>query len=291
MFKGSIVALVTPFKGYEVDESALRKLVDWHISEGTDGIVPVGTTGESPTLNHNEHERVVEIVIDQCNNRVPIIAGTGSNSTAEAINLLKHAENAGADAALVVTPYYNKPTPEGLYAHYEALDSASSGIPIIIYNIPSRSVIDIDVDLMGRLSQLDSIVGVKDATSDISRIKQHKELCKNDFIQLSGEDETIYDYMINGGQGCISVTANILPKICSDMHKAFSNNDLIEAKKLNEILMPLHKALFVETSPSPVKYILSKMDLIDYEIRLPLVEIRKETKDILDKIINDLEIG
>ncbi len=291
MFKGSIVALVTPFKGNEIDESALRKLVDWHISEGTDGIVPVGTTGESPTLNHDEHERVVEIVIDQCNKRVPIIAGTGSNSTAEAINLLKHAENAGADAALVVTPYYNKPTPEGLYAHYEALDSVSSGIPIIIYNIPSRSVIDIDVDLMGRLSQLDSIVGVKDATSDISRIKQHKELCKNDFIQLSGEDETIYDYMINGGQGCISVTANILPKICSDMHKAFSNNDLIEAKKLNEILMPLHKALFVETSPSPVKYILSKMDLIDYEIRLPLVEIRKETKDILDKIINDLEIG
>ena len=291
MFKGSIVALVTPFKGNEIDESALRKLVDWHISEGTDGIVPVGTTGESPTLNHDEHERVVEIVIDQCNKRVPIIAGTGSNSTAEAINLLKHAENAGADAALVVTPYYNKPTPEGLYAPYEALDSASSGIPIIIYNIPSRSVIDIDVDLMGRLSQLDSIVGVKDATSDISRIKQHKELCKNDFIQLSGEDETIYDYMINGGQGCISVTANILPKICSDMHKAFSNNDLIEAKKLNEILMPLHKALFVETSPSPVKYILSKMDLIDYEIRLPLVEIRKETKDILDKIINDLEIG
>ena len=291
MFKGSIVALVTPFKGNEIDESALRKLVDWHISEGTDGIVPVGTTGESPTLNHDEHERVVEIVIDQCNKRVPVIAGTGSNSTAEAINLLKHAENAGADAALVVTPYYNKPTPEGLYAHYEALDSASSGIPIIIYNIPSRSVIDIDVDLMGRLSQLDSIVGVKDATSDISRIKQHKELCKNDFIQLSGEDETIYDYMTNGGQGCISVTANILPKICSDMHKAFTNNDLIEAKKLDEILMPLHKALFVETSPSPVKYILSKMDLIDYEIRLPLVEIRKETKDILDKIINDLEIG
>ena len=285
------MALVTPFKGNEIDESALRKLVDWHISEGTDGIVPVGTTGESPTLNHDEHERVVEIVIDQCNKRVPVIAGTGSNSTAEAINLLKHAENAGADAALVVTPYYNKPTPEGLYAHYEALDSASSGIPIIIYNIPSRSVIDIDVDLMGRLSQLDSIVGVKDATSDISRIKQHKELCKNDFIQLSGEDETIYDYMTNGGQGCISVTANILPKICSDMHKAFSNNDLIEAKKLDEILMPLHKALFVETSPSPVKYILSKMDLIDYEIRLPLVEIRKETKDILDKIINDLEIG
>ena len=171
MFYGSIVALVTPFKGNEIDESALRKLVDWHISEGTDGIVPVGTTGESPTLNHDEHERVVEIVIDQCNKRVPIIAGTG----------------------LVVTPYYNKPTPEGLYAHYEALDSASSGIPIIIYNIPSRSVIDIDVDLMGRLSQLDSIVGVKDATSDISRIKQHKEFCKNDFIQLSGEDETIYD--------------------------------------------------------------------------------------------------
>ena len=255
MFKGSIVALVTPFKGNEIDEFALRKLVDWHISEGTDGIVPVGTTGESPTLNHDEHERVVEIVIDQSNKRVPIIAGTGSNSTAEAINLLKHAESAGADAALVVTPYYNKPTPEGLYAHYEALDSASSGIPIIIYNIPSRSVIDINVDLMGRLSHLQSIVGVKDATSDISRIKEHNELCEDGFIQLSGEDETIYEYMINGGQGCISVTANILPKVCSDMHKAFSNNDLEEAKRLNNILMPLHKSLFIETSPSPVKYL------------------------------------
>ena len=253
MFKGSIVALVTPFKGNDIDESSLRKLVDWHISEGTDGIVPVGTTGESPTLNHDEHERVVEIVIDQCNKRVPVIAGTGSNSTAEAINLLKHAENAGADAALVVTPYYNKPTPEGLYAHYEALDRASSGIPVIIYNIPSRSVIDINVDLMGRLSRLQSIVGVKDATSDISRIKKHNELCEDGFIQLSGEDETIYEYMINGGQGCISVTANILPKVCSDMHKAFSNNDLEEAKRLNNILMPLHKALFIETSPSPVK--------------------------------------
>jgi len=290
MFKGSIVALVTPFKGNEIDEFALRNLVDWHISEGTDGIVPVGTTGESPTLNHDEHERVVEIVIDQSNKRVPIIAGTGSNSTAEAINLLKHAESAGADAALVVTPYYNKPTPEGLYAHYEALDSASSSIPIIIYNIPSRSVIDINIDLMGRLSHLQSIVGVKDATSDISRIKQHNELCENGFIQLSGEDETIYEYMINGGQGCISVTANILPKVCSDMHKAFSNNDLEEAKRLNNILMPLHKALFIETSPSPVKYILSKMGLIDYEIRLPLVKITQETKSMLDEIISNLEI-
>ena len=291
MFKGSNVALITPFKDNKLDTEAYIKIIHFHLKNGTNGLVPAGTTGESPTLNHDEHQKVIEICIKESNGKIPVIAGTGSNSTAEAINLLKHAENAGADAALVVTPYYNKPTPEGLYAHYEALDSASSGIPIIIYNIPSRSVIDIDVDLMGRLSQLDSIVGVKDATSDISRIKQHKELCKNDFIQLSGEDETIYDYMINGGQGCISVTANILPKICSDMHKAFSNNDLIEAKKLNEILMPLHKALFVETSPSPVKYILSKMDLIDYEIRLPLVEIRKETKDILDKIINDLEIG
>ena len=290
MFKGSIVALVTPFKGNDIDESSLRKLVDWHISEGTDGIVPVGTTGESPTLNHDEHERVVEIVIDQCNSRVPVIAGTGSNSTAEAINLLKHAENAGADAALVVTPYYNKPTPEGLYAHYEALDRASSGIPVIIYNIPSRSVIDINVDLMGRLSRLQSIVGVKDATSDISRIKKHNELCEDGFIQLSGEDETIYEYMINGGQGCISVTANILPKVCSDMHKAFSNNDLEEAKRLNNILMPLHKALFIETSPSPVKYILSKMNLIDYEVRLPLVKVRQETKSILDEITSNLEI-
>ena len=290
MFKGSIVALITPFKNNKLDEDCYISLIHHHLKNGTSGIVPAGTTGESPTLNHKEHERVIELCVKESKGKIPIIAGTGSNSTAEAINLLKHAESAGADAALVVTPYYNKPTPEGLYAHYEALDSASSGIPIIIYNIPSRSVIDINVDLMGRLSHLQSIVGVKDATSDISRIKEHNELCEDGFIQLSGEDETIYEYMINGGQGCISVTANILPKVCSDMHKAFSNNDLEEAKRLNNILMPLHKSLFIETSPSPVKYILSKMDLIDYEIRLPLVKIRQETKSILDEIISNLEI-
>ena len=184
MFKGSIVALVTPFKGNEIDENALRDLVDWHISNGTDGIVPVGTTGESPTLNHEEHERVIEIVIDQCKKRIPIIAGTGSNSTTEAINLLKHAENAGADAALVVTPYYNKPTPEGLYEHYKALNRSSSGIPIIIYNIPSRSVIDIDISLMSKLSKLENIIGVKDATSDISRIKKYILTLLNQFIQV-----------------------------------------------------------------------------------------------------------
>ena len=290
MFKGSIVALVTPFKGNEIDEDALRDLVDWHIANGTDGIVPVGTTGESPTLNHEEHERVIEIVIDQCKKRIPIIAGTGSNSTTEAINLLKHAENAGADAALVVTPYYNKPTPEGLYEHYSALNRSSSGIPIIIYNIPSRSVIDIDNNLMSKLSKLENIIGVKDATSDISRIKQYKEVCKDGFIQLSGEDETIYDYMINGGHGCISVTANIFPKICSDMHKAFLKNDLEKARELNQKLMPFHKALFFETSPSPVKYVLSKMKLIDYDIRLPLVKIREETQEIIDKLLSETEL-
>ena len=290
MFKGSIVALVTPFKGNEIDEDALRDLVDWHIANGTDGIVPVGTTGESPTLNHEEHERVIEIVIDQCKKRIPIIAGTGSNSTTEAINLLKHAENAGADAALVVTPYYNKPTPEGLYEHYSALDRSSSGIPIIIYNIPSRSVIDIDISLMSKLSKLENIIGVKDATSDISRIKQYKDSCKDGFIQLSGEDETIYDYMINGGHGCISVTANIFPKICSDMHKAFLKNDLEKARELNQKLMPFHKALFFETSPSPVKYVLSKMKLIDYDIRLPLVKIREETQEIIDKLLSETEL-
>jgi len=290
MFKGSIVALVTPFKDDEIDEEALRKLVEWHISEGTNGIVPVGTTGESPTLDHPEHEKVVEIVIDQCNKRIPVIAGTGSNSTKEAINLLKHAEKVGADAALVVTPYYNKPTPEGVFAHYQALDNASSEIPIIVYNIPSRSVIDIQPDLMANISKLDSIIGVKDATSEISRVKKHNDLCANDFLQLSGEDETIYEYMKSGGHGCISVTANIFPNICSEMHQSFSEGDFEGAKKLNDILMPFHKALFIETSPSPVKYVLSRMKLIDYELRLPLVQIRSETRELLDKLINDIEL-
>ena len=290
MFKGSIVALVTPFKNDEIDEEALRKLVEWHISEGTNGIVPVGTTGESPTLDHPEHEKVVEIVIDQCNKRIPVIAGTGSNSTREAINLLKHAEIAGADAALVVTPYYNKPTPEGIFAHYQALDKASSGLPIIVYNIPSRSVIDIQPDLMGEISKIDSVIGVKDATSEISRVKNHNNLCIDGFLQLSGEDETIYEYMKSGGNGCISVTANIFPKICSEMHQSFSVGNFEEAKKLNDILMPFHKALFIETSPSPVKYVLSRMKLIDYELRLPLVQIRKETRELLDKLIKDLEL-
>jgi len=290
MFKGSIVALVTPFKEGKIDEDSLRNLVDWHVSEGTDGIVPVGTTGESPTLDHSEHKKVVEIVIDQCNKRIPIIAGTGSNSTSEAINLLEHAEDAGADAALIVTPYYNKPTPEGIYAHYEALDSASKKLPIIVYNIPSRSVIDIQPDLMGKLSNLESIIGVKDATSEISRISEHNNLCNKEFIQLSGEDETIFDYMRNGGHGCISVTANIVPKICSEMHKLFSSENYEEAKKLNDSLMPLHKAIFIETSPSPVKYILSKMNLINYEIRLPLVKIRNNSKEIIDNVIKDFGI-
>ena len=290
MFKGSIVALVTPFKNDEIDEKALRKLVEWHISEGTNGIVPVGTTGESPTLDHPEHEKVVEIVIDQCNKRIPVIAGTGSNSTREAINLLKHAENAGADAALVVTPYYNKPTPEGIYAHYQALDKASSGLPIIVYNIPSRSVIDIQPHLMGEISKIDSVIGVKDATSEISRVKSHNDLCVDGFLQLSGEDETIYEYMKSGGHGCISVTANIFPKICSEMHQSFLAGNFEEAKKLNDILIPFHKALFIETSPSPVKYVLSRMKLIDYELRLPLVKIRNETRELLDKLINDLEL-
>ena len=289
MFKGSIVALITPFKNNKLDEDSYISLIHHHLKNGTSGIVPAGTTGESPTLSHQEHKRVIELCVQESKGKIPIIAGTGSNSTDEAISLTKYAEKIGANAALVVTPYYNKPTQEGLYQHYKAINDNCS-IPIIIYNIPSRSVIDINVDLMGRLSHLQSIVGVKDATSDISRIKEHNELCEDGFIQLSGEDETIYEYMINGGQGCISVTANILPKVCSDMHKAFSNNDLEEAKRLNNILMPLHKSLFIETSPSPVKYILSKMDLIDYEIRLPLVKIRQETKSILDEIISNLEI-
>ena len=290
MFKGSIVAIVTPFKNGKIDETSLRNLVNWHIDEGTHGIVPVGTTGESPTLDHNEHREVVEIVIDQVNNRVPVIAGAGSNSTSEAISLLMHAESVGADAALIVTPYYNKPTQEGLYEHFKAINKASMGIPIMIYNIPPRSIVDMSVEVMGKLSNLENIIGVKDATSDLSRVEKQKNQCKDGFLQFSGEDITAFEFMKNGGNGCISVTANVLPKLCSDFQNLCLEGNYDEALKIHRKLEPMHNALFIETSPSPVKYVLSKMGLIEDELRLPLVSIRQETKEILDKIISDLDL-
>ena len=290
MFKGSIVAIVTPFKNGKIDETSLRNLVNWHIDEGTHGIVPVGTTGESPTLDHSEHREVVEIVIDQVNNRVPVIAGAGSNSTSEAISLLMHAESVGADAALIVTPYYNKPTQEGLYEHFKAIDKASMGIPIMIYNIPPRSIVDMSVEVMGKLSNLENIIGVKDATSDLSRVEKQKKQCKDGFLQFSGEDITAFEFMKNGGNGCISVTANVLPKLCSDFQNLCIEGNYDEALKIHKKLEPMHNALFIETSPSPVKYVLSKMGRIEDELRLPLVSIRQETKEILDKVISDLDL-
>ena len=290
MFKGSIVAIVTPFKNGKIDETALRNLINWHIDEGTHGIVPVGTTGESPTLDHNEHKEVVEIVIDQVNGRVPVIAGAGSNSTAEAISLLMHAEAVGADAALVVTPYYNKPTQEGLFEHFKAINNASMGIPIMIYNIPPRSVIDMSVEVMAELSNLENIIGVKDATSDLSRVEKQKIQCRDGFLQFSGEDITAFEFMKNGGNGCISVTANVLPKLCSEFQNLCIEGNYDEALKIHKKLEPMHNALFIETSPSPVKYVLSKIGKINDELRLPLVNIRQETREILDKIISDLDL-
>ena len=290
MFKGSIVAIVTPFKNGKIDETSLRNLVNWHIDEGTHGIVPVGTTGESPTLDHSEHREVVEIVIDQVNNRVPVIAGAGSNSTSEAISLLMHAESVGADAALIVTPYYNKPTQEGLYEHFKAINRASMGIPIIIYNIPPRSIVDMSIEVMGKLSNLENIIGVKDATSDLSRVEKQKKQSRDGFLQFSGEDITAFEFMKNGGNGCISVTANVLPKLCSDFQNLCIEGNYDEALKIHKKLEPMHNALFIETSPSPVKYVLSKMGRIEDELRLPLVSIRQETKEILDKVISDLDL-
>ena len=290
MFKGSIVAIVTPFKNGKIDETSLRNLVNWHIAEGTHGIVPVGTTGESPTLDHSEHREVVEIVIDQVNNRVPVIAGAGSNSTSEAISLLMHAESVGADAALIVTPYYNKPTQEGLYEHFKAINRASMGIPIIIYNIPPRSIVDMSIEVMGQLSNLENIIGVKDATSDLSRVEKQKKQSRDGFLQFSGEDITAFEFMKNGGNGCISVTANVLPKLCSDFQNLCIEGNYDEALKIHKKLEPMHNALFIETSPSPVKYVLSKMGRIEDELRLPLVSIRQETKEILDKVISDLDL-
>ena len=281
MFKGSIVALITPFKNNKLDEDCYISLIHYHLKNGTSGLVPAGTTGESPTLNHKEHERVIELCVKESKGRIPVIAGTGSNSTDEAISLTKYAEKIGADAALIVTPYYNKPTQEGLYQHFKAINDNCS-IPIIIYNIPPRSVVDMNVDTMARLFELKNIIGVKDATGDLNRVNQQKEKMGPDFIQLSGEDGTALEFNMRGGVGCISVTANVAAKICSEFQQASiskNNSNLIaKAKQINDKLTPLHKSLFIESSPSPVKYAASLLKLSSEEVRLPLVKVTEETK-------------
>ena len=281
MFKGSNVALITPFKNNKLDVDNYIELIHFHIKNGTNGLVPAGTTGESPTLSHEEHEKVIELCINETKGKIPVIAGTGSNSTEEAISLTKHAEEAGADAALLVTPYYNKPTQEGLYQHYKAIND-SCGIPLIIYNIPSRSVIDITIDTMARLFELKNIVGVKDATGILDRVNQQKEKMGSDFIQLTGEDANVLEFNKRGGIGCISVTANIAPKLCSDFQKfslSKNNNEIKEAERINDLLQPVHKSLFIESNPSPVKYAAKLLNLCSDEVRLPLVKVTNSTKE------------
>ena len=281
MFKGSNVALVTPFKNNKLDVDNYIELIHFHIKNGTNGLVPAGTTGESPTLSHKEHEKVIELCINETKGKIPVIAGTGSNSTEEAISLTKHAEKAGADAALVVTPYYNKPTQEGLYQHYKAIND-SCGIPMIIYNIPSRSVIDMTVDTMAKLFELKNIVGVKDATGILDRVNQQKEKMGNEFIQLTGEDANVLEFNKRGGIGCISVTANIAPKLCSDFQKfslSKNNNEIKEAERINDLLQPVHKSLFIESNQSPVKYAAKLLNLCSDEVRLPLVKVTNSTKE------------
>jgi 4-hydroxy-tetrahydrodipicolinate synthase len=281
MFSGSICALITPFRDGKIDEDAFSAFVDWQIAEGTNALVPMGTTGESPTVSHEEHKRVVELCIDVADKRVPIIAGAGSNSTAEAIELAEHAKAAGADAALIVTPYYNKPTQEGLYRHFEALNGV--GIPLIIYNIPGRSVIDMTVETMARCSQLDNVIGVKDATAAVGRATEQRLACGEDFCQLSGEDITQLGFLAQGGVGCISVTANIAPKMMADMHAAWQRGDVAEAQKLNERLTPLHADLFCEANPGPVKYGASLLGKCSEELRLPLVPITAESRGKVER--------
>lgn len=280
MFKGSITALVTPMREGAVDEAAFRRFVDWQITEGSHGLVPVGTTGESPTLSHEEHKRVVEICVEVAAGRVPVIAGAGSNNTREAIDLARHAEKAGADAALVVTPYYNKPNQEGLYQHYRVIAEAVS-LPVIIYNIPGRSVIDMSVETMARLAEIPNIVGVKDATARIERVSQTRQAIGPDFMQLSGEDATALGFVAHGGHGCISVTSNVAPRLCSEFQSALIAGDFTRALAYQDRLMPLHQALFIEPNPTGAKYALSVLGHLGDEVRLPLVGIAEATKSAI----------
>ena len=292
MFKGSNVALITPFKDNNLDEENYIKLINFHLENNTNGLVPAGTTGESPTLSHKEHQRVIELCIKEAKGKIPVIAGTGSNSTEEAVSLTKHAEKAGADGALVVTPYYNKPTQEGLYQHYKTIND-NTNLPIIIYNIPSRCVIDMTVDTMARLFELKNIAGVKDATGDLDRLDQTIKKLGSEFIQLTGEDALAFKFNRRGGVGIISVTANIAPKLCSDMQKfskSNSDNEIKEAERIDQILQPLHKSLFIESNPAPVKYAAKLLGLCDDEIRLPLVNIKKETQEEVKKALSSAKL-
>jgi 4-hydroxy-tetrahydrodipicolinate synthase len=279
-FRGSFTALVTPFKDGKVDEAAFRGLVEWQIEEGTNGLVPVGTTGESPTLNHEEHKQVVEWCVDQAKKRVPVIAGAGSNSTLEAVELAQHAEEAGADAVLIVTPYYNKPTQEGLFQHYKAINDAIE-IPIIIYNIPARSVIDMSVDTMARLFELKNVAGVKDATANVVRVSQQRGAMGPDFNQLSGEDASALGFMAHGGHGCISVTSNVAPRLCAEFQSACLRGDYAAALTLQDKLMPLHNNLFIETNPAPAKYALSLLGKCSDAVRLPMVPVNDKTRAVV----------
>ncbi|MEM9228192.1 MAG: 4-hydroxy-tetrahydrodipicolinate synthase [Pseudomonadota bacterium] len=281
MFKGSMPALITPFRDGAVDVEALKGLVDWHIAEGSHGIVAAGTTAESPTLSHDEHEAVVEIIVTQAAGRVPVIAGAGSNNTAESIRLIQHAEAVGADAALVVTPYYNKPNQRGLYQHYKTLHDAC-GLPIVIYNIPGRSIIDMTPDTMGALAKLPRIVGVKDATGDITRVSDQRATCGPEFIQLSGEDASALGFNAHGGVGCISVTANVAPRLCAEFQEATLAGDYTKALEYQDRLMPLHRAVFMEPNPCPSKYALSMLGHCTDEVRSPLVGVEAATRDAMD---------
>ena len=276
-FRGSFTALVTPFKNGSLDEKAFRDIVEWQISEGTNGLVPVGTTGESPTLSHAEHRQVVEWCIDQAKKRVPVVAGAGSNSTREAVELARHAEEAGADAVLVVTPYYNKPTQEGLYQHFKAINDAI-GIPIIMYNIPPRSVIDMSVDTMKRLFELKNIAGVKDATGSVLRISQQRAALGEGFNQLSGDDAIALGSAAHGGHGCISVSSNVAPRLCAEFQNACLRGDFAGALKVQDKLLPLHQALFIEASPAPTKYALSVLGRMADTVRLPMVPLSDKSK-------------
>ena len=284
MFKGSIPALITPFKDNKIDLKALENLVDWHVSQGSHGLVAVGTTGESPTLSHDEHKTVVEAVVKRCSGRIPVIAGAGSNNTEESIDLIKFAKKIGADGALVVTPYYNKPNQRGLIKHYTALHD-SCDLPIIIYNIPGRSVIDMTIETMAKLAKLERIVGVKDATGDVSRVSDIRLSCGTNFIQLSGNDEIALGFNAHGGVGCISVIANIAPKLSAEFQNSMLEGNYSNAIKIQDKLIKLHRAAFLEPNPCPIKYALSKLNLAKNEVRSPLVVVDSETEKVMDEAL------
>jgi 4-hydroxy-tetrahydrodipicolinate synthase len=292
MFKGSNVALITPFKDDSLDVESYIKLIHFHLENGTSGLVPAGTTGESPTLSHKEHQQVIDLCIKESSGKIPVIAGTGSNSTDEAISLTTHAEKAGANAALIVTPYYNKPTQEGLYQHYKAIND-KCGLPIIIYNIPGRSVIDMSVETMARLFELKNIVGVKDATGDLNRVDKQLKAMGREFIQLTGNDDNALEFNRRGGVGAISVTANIAPKLCSKFQSLTLLSDdksQKEAESLDKILQPVHHSMFIESNPSPVKYAAKVLGLCDDAVRLPLVRVTDSTKNIINKALESAEL-